>query len=136
MNPDKEAERRKKENEDKIRRMREGDPLQGQADETWFRSYTPIKKDDNAIDMGLSKARRDSDKQEKIVGIWKGEKKRLCPIDCPFLQPKEYSQTKRKEQHYCEKFNKRVRHFGYHPHLIRLEECINESDTNIQTRSE
>jgi len=47
----------------------------------------------------------------------------FCPEDCPYLDPWEEDQTKNKEDHWCLKFNKRVRHYSYHPYLVVLDEC-------------
>ncbi len=50
---------------------------------------------------------------------------RFCPVECEFLFPKEYEQSKNigKASHICTKYNKRVIHGGYHPNILKCDEC-------------
>jgi len=50
----------------------------------------------------------------------------FCYYECPFLKPCEYDQSDKKEPHWCEKYDKQVKHYGYHPNLVKLEECRND----------
>jgi len=57
--------------------------------------------------------------------------------DCEFLVPKESEQemmhkVKNFKDHNCNRFDKRVRHFGYHPLIIRLPECVEEEKKGIE----
>lgn len=52
---------------------------------------------------------------------------RFCPHKCPNLKPTEAEQSRQKEGHTCQKYGKRVRHMGYHPRLVRLDECEREA---------
>lgn len=44
--------------------------------------------------------------------------------DCKNLHPKEYEQTDKKEDHFCDAYNQILYHFDYHPHILRLSYCI------------
>jgi hypothetical protein len=52
---------------------------------------------------------------------------RICDLNCAWLHPKEYEQSKQKEKHICQRYNKIVKHNGYHPELIAVEECLYNS---------
>jgi hypothetical protein len=57
--------------------------------------------------------------------------------NCEFLNPKEAEQgmmnkVKKFDDHTCTRFNRRVMHFGYHPLILRLPECIEEQKTGVE----
>ena len=43
--------------------------------------------------------------------------------DCLYINLTEEKQTKNKESHICNKYNKRLYHFDKHPALIPCNEC-------------
>lgn len=43
--------------------------------------------------------------------------------NCKFLEPTEEKQTRKKEPHFCKRFNEILRHYGCHPFIPRLELC-------------
>ena len=47
---------------------------------------------------------------------------RFCG-NCEYLTPTEKEQTNSNEIHWCTKYNKQVKHNGYHPELPRLDKC-------------
>lgn len=47
----------------------------------------------------------------------------FCYRRCIYLIPKELEQGKDKEPHICTLYNKRVRHLGCHPKIVRCVEC-------------
>ena len=51
----------------------------------------------------------------------------FCFPDCKYLSITEFEQDNlpkgKFEDHYCTKYNCRIRHVGYHPNLPRLKEC-------------
>lgn len=57
---------------------------------------------------------------------------RFCQHDCEYLKPTEEEQKyRRKENHICQKYGKRVIHFEYHPELIMLDKCDEQEDENL-----
>jgi len=54
----------------------------------------------------------------------------FCPDNCPHLVPKEYQQLRSKEFHKCRKYDRQVKHYQYHPRLVRLAECDIMEDNN------
>jgi hypothetical protein len=54
-------------------------------------------------------------------------KLRLCDSNCDWLFPKEHDQSKKKEGHLCQRYNKVLKHLGYHPNLVACEECLYNS---------
>lgn len=56
---------------------------------------------------------------------------------CESLTPKEDEQevinkVKSFKDHTCTRFKKRVMHFGYHPLILRLPECLEEQKAGIE----
>jgi len=47
---------------------------------------------------------------------------RFCG-NCKYLTSTEKEQTNKKEQHFCLKYKKQIKHNGYYPELPRLDEC-------------
>lgn len=56
-------EERKKRNQDIIRRMKRGDPLQGRSSDTWFPPRPTIKKDKEAIKKLLGEDKEEEPKR-------------------------------------------------------------------------
>jgi len=52
---------------------------------------------------------------------------KLCHNNCPFLFPKEITQTNKKESHRCACYDKTLKHYAYHPHIVACKECKNLS---------
>ena len=51
---------------------------------------------------------------------------KFCPVGCEHLnmtEPEQHYQNRNKERHYCNKYNVIVKHKGYHPALVRHEQC-------------
>ena len=98
--------RRKEENEDLIRRMRNGEDLiRYSAEESWFPSRPGI-------------AKKYQPKAASVIDFYES----LCPFNCPYLEPKEQDQ-KENRIHWCAKYNQQVRHQGRHPSIVRLAQC-------------
>ena len=62
----------------------------------------------------------------------------FCPEDCPYLTPNEAVQDSiksfgRKElpPHFCRKYKKVVKHRGFHPKIIKLRGCLEDSNMKI-----
>lgn len=54
----------------------------------------------------------------------------FCAQTCQYLTPNERTQTKKKEDHRCKKYDVVLRHNGHHPEIVRCSECKTRS-TNI-----
>ena len=47
----------------------------------------------------------------------------FCRANCKWLRPTEKEQGSNKPIHICYKYNRQVTHQGFHPKLVKLEEC-------------
>jgi len=128
MGKDRSKDWRDKENRDLVRRLKAGEPLNRyKPEDTWFPPRPNIKKDKKVLDFPRQTP-------DNVIGLKGGQKVDLCPSDCPFLTLKEEKQNQKKfDPHWCKKYNKQVRHFGHHPHVVKLEECIKEKSDESNT---
>jgi hypothetical protein len=58
--------------------------------------------------------------------LWEGVEVLHCPENCKHMPVKESNQTDKKEDHFCTKYNTKIRHEFSHPKLNRCQECLKE----------
>ena len=63
--------------------------------------------------------------EAKGNAVLHGVTTRFCYHSCKFLSITEHEQNrlKTKEPHICERYNKHIKHNGFHPSLPMLSEC-------------
>lgn len=63
--------------------------------------------------------------------------KTFCYADCKHLnftekqQDEAYKTLGRRPEHFCKLYNKQIKHNGFHPFLVKLQECKYEQNSSV-----